>query len=698
MAQTPSSNPDQDFIDELNKREEARKAQDNNQNTLSAINKAGIKNVEATNANTKSTAEGLKNVKGQVEVTNPDLAKTPDIDQVVNSIKEMNLTTFMHSNGYKDMAANMQNLAQEVQTLQQKFKDEGLTSLSSGFTGLITKIESVAKELNGTKITVDKGFAKTLADLQKSISAIDFKPQVNVAVPDTKVVSTPVNLKPVTDALSKVEQAVSSQKIPNNKVDLSPISQGLTAVQAAIENQRFPVPNYVLPFKDSTGKATQVQLDASGNVPITGGSGGGGTQYTQGGATVANPTGTAEIWFDGSGNPKSVTPSQPLPSNITDGTNAANVVAGDSGFNSLVVGGGRKEMASLSTAATSGNFLVAATDVSGYKSLGLQVSGTWTGTLIFEGSNDNTNWVTVNLSNSASTSGAGAAGGSTTGNALYMGTIYYRYFRVRVSITGTGTVQGTLELYTSPAGQTGTISTVNGTVGSNSATGSAVPANAFYIGISGSGAGLAGIVGANFSGDAYSGLGTVGVGNFVYNGTNWDRNRAATAASNTTGTGLLGVGALGYDGTNYQNLRLALPDTQTGSTLLGVNSFLYNGSTNDRPRANTTGVVIAAGATNSNAGVTTTTYNASKLLLAVNITAGAGTLTVAITGNTSSGYTYPILTSTALTGVADNTLRVFPGATPASNTVANDLVPRTFTVVTTVVGSVTYGIDYVLSV
>jgi hypothetical protein len=40
----------------------------------------------------------------------------------------------------------------------------------------------------------------------------------------------------------------------------------------------------------------------------------------------------------------------------------------------------------------------------------------------------------------------------------------------------------------------------------------------------------------------------------VYNGTNYDRQRSATAASATTGTGLLGAGILGHDGTNYRRL------------------------------------------------------------------------------------------------------------------------------------------------
>lgn len=138
--------------------------------------------------------------------------------------------------------------------------------------------------------------------------------------------------------------------------------------------------------------------------------------------------------------------------------------------------------------------------------------------------------------------------------------------------------------------------------------------------------------------------------------------------------------------------------SQTGLASINFQE-LYNNSSFDRQRNNTTGSVIAAGATTSNAGVSTTTYNASKAVIIANISAfTSGSLTVAINGITSSGYSYPILTSTALSATGVTPLRIFPGATPSANATANDMVPRTLQVVTTVSGTLTYGIDYELSV
>lgn len=85
------------------------------------------------------------------------------------------------------------------------------------------------------------------------------------------------------------------------------------------------------------------------------------------------------------------------------------------------------------------------------------------------------------------------------------------------------------------------------------------------------------------------------------------------------------------------------------------------------------------------------------VVLVVDITAGAGSLVVTINGVTSSGYRYPLLVSESLSGVSTTPLRIFPGATPSENAVANDLLPSTIEVTVEVTGSVTYGIDMIAS-
>jgi hypothetical protein len=169
---------------------------------------------------------------------------------------------------------------------------------------------------------------------------------------------------------------------------------------------------------------------------------------------------------------------------------------------------------------------VATTDVGNYRSVSVQQTSQGTSSLInFQQSNDNTNWQPLVLHETiASGTGSATSVGSTAH--VYAGTLHMRYFRLNVTGISAGTTAGIVHFSTQidlqpvvDAAQSGTW-----TVGSNSATGSAVPANAFAMGVS--------------------------------DGTNLRGAVTATAASNTTGTGLLGTGVLGHDGTNYQRLQV----------------------------------------------------------------------------------------------------------------------------------------------
>ena len=128
------------------------------------------------------------------------------------------------------------------------------------------------------------------------------------------------------------------------------------------------------------------------------------------------------------------------------------------------------EQTSLSAGSLNAD-LVASTDVSAYKWFSLQILGTFTGTLTFQGSNDNSNWVSIPVNDLASN--VMSTTKTTTG--IVHAPIAFRYLRIRMTSYTSGTATGVLQLYTSPASLLG--------VTPNSATGSGVPANAFYIGV-----------------------------------------------------------------------------------------------------------------------------------------------------------------------------------------------------------------------
>ncbi len=249
-------------------------------------------------------------------------------------------------------------------------------------------------------------------------------------------------------------------------------------------------------YDSGNSVSRRVSVDASGNLATSGGSAG--TQYTQGGATVANPTGTAEIWFDASGNPKAITPSQPLPSNITDGTNTANILKSDgtaAGQNAQLVSGTGYSTATLTL--NSGSPATAWFDMLNYSSYSVEIlTNTTPATLTFQTSGDasQTNIRNALFFDSQSNNGAGASS-TTSANGTVYGGKTGRYFRIS-STNGAGTTTLVITFYTnaSPFPFIGGSVSVNSTIGGGT-TGSAVPTTAVYAAIS-DGTNLRGVLGA----------------------------------------------------------------------------------------------------------------------------------------------------------------------------------------------------------
>ena len=194
---------------------------------------------------------------------------------------------------------------------------------------------------------------------------------------------------------------------------------------------------------NKAGNLVGFSLDGSGNlnVNVAAGGGSGGTSSTFGAAFPG--TGTAIGASDGTNMQGLLVESSSnknLRVGIYSGANEATV---DSSGN-LQIKGGFTEVASLSAGSLNAD-LVASRDVSASKLWSLEVTGTWSGTLTFQGSNDNVSFFSVPAF-SVST----GATNTTTGNDLFYGFCYFRYLRVRMTSYTSGTANGTLELYTQP--------------------------------------------------------------------------------------------------------------------------------------------------------------------------------------------------------------------------------------------------------
>jgi hypothetical protein len=127
------------------------------------------------------------------------------------------------------------------------------------------------------------------------------------------------------------------------------------------------------------------------------------------------------------------------------------VIASDQ--SNLPIKSGFTEQAGL-TAGSLNSDLVPSTEVSAYKWFSLHVTGTWSGTLQVQGSNDNVNFTAAVL---VSVAPGGSFNAAITANGIYTGPIQFRYMRVHMTAYTSGTANGVLELYTLPPAFTPTL-------------------------------------------------------------------------------------------------------------------------------------------------------------------------------------------------------------------------------------------------
>lgn len=227
--------------------------------------------------------------------------------------------------------------------------------------------------------------------------------------------------------------------------------------------------------------------------------------------STAVASGTVNVRLSASASPTtagtSVSLGNPIPAGtntignieITNGTNTADVVAGDTGFNGVATASATKTY-TFTTSLAGAQTILANTPTEGFNWIeivytsvgsGLALTGQWStasgGTYIAPSS-----W--SSNATSVPTQGLGVVN-----NTYYGSAVRGNFFQIAVSALASGTFTGTVTLHSIPPPQN--VLSISGavtqsgtwTVGSNSATGSAVPANAFYIGINDTSGNLRGV-------------------------------------------------------------------------------------------------------------------------------------------------------------------------------------------------------------
>lgn len=169
-------------------------------------------------------------------------------------------------------------------------------------------------------------------------------------------------------------------------------------------------------------------------------------------------------------------------------------------------------------------------DCAAYRYVSFNISGTFSATVSYQQSNDGTNWT------GAYTFAAGSWSTTNASAQFVWAPVMARYFRIRTTsyTSGTVVVDGLFSPNVPPT-----------VINANSGT----PMTQTVVGASGTT-----IDGQSTSSATNPAVSAIAMGH-AYNGSTWDRARAANSGKGTSGTGVPAAGSLGFDGTNWQALK-----------------------------------------------------------------------------------------------------------------------------------------------
>ena len=190
-------------------------------------------------------------------------AVTGGTKELTNSIHELLMATLVSKDPkIAEVAKKLVVLVDEINKATSNITDTNFKPLADGLKALESTLADIPSQIEEAHKA--NNFDEKLADIATKIGNQKFDPKITVTAPK-------VDLSPVTKLITGVENALKDFKIDIPETNLDALREEMQGVKNAINGLSFPVPNSVLPFKSPTdGKATQVVLDSSGNVPVSG--------------------------------------------------------------------------------------------------------------------------------------------------------------------------------------------------------------------------------------------------------------------------------------------------------------------------------------------------------------------------------------------------------------------------------------------
>lgn len=202
-------------------------------------------------------------------------------------------------------------LADKLERLADQLEGSGLSAIADKLETFNEKLSGMPEQIASMQSVSDKKLNAWISQVNEALSSIELNPQFQVDAPNVEVTAPSVDLSPITGLISGIEKsinsAVGSIKMPEQEDRTDELKEAMGEVRDAINGLVFPVAEHPLPFKDTNGRGVQVQLDGSGNLPISASISGADGAITDGVDTAIKAT------------VKDLTNSNPVTVAITDG-------------------------------------------------------------------------------------------------------------------------------------------------------------------------------------------------------------------------------------------------------------------------------------------------------------------------------------------------------------------------------------------
>lgn len=239
----------QEFVEKIQSQRKQKQSEDQRAGEV----RAGILSTDSVQAavveTTRVLIEFLNDAVLATEIKNSPSVKTPDVSKVIIALKELQRTTAGNKIDLEPVIKASEQVQKEIKGLGEVFTKklkEHAQSLPE------VKIPEYPKDIEVNNL---KTAETTLKEVRDAIKKLKLDPKIQVESP-----AVTVQLEEVAKGLDEVVKAVNAIEFPEVKipeVDTKSLEKNVREVRDAIKGQKFPVPNYVLPFKDSDGKATQ---------------------------------------------------------------------------------------------------------------------------------------------------------------------------------------------------------------------------------------------------------------------------------------------------------------------------------------------------------------------------------------------------------------------------------------------------------